>query len=103
MRALGAILVNAGIPEQHPVNAKGSLFYLGIFTRVITPQTSTGVTLLLLVAIMMAISAAFWLVFVHTLDSPIVRRTLVRSQRAVNVIFGGLLVFLGVRVALMSR
>lgn len=84
------------------LNAKGSLFYLGIFTMVITPRTPTGVALLL-IAIMMAISAAFWLIFVLTLDRPIVRRALVRGQRAVNLVFGGLLIFLGVRVALMSR
>lgn len=84
------------------LNAKGSLFYLGIFTMVITPRTPTGVALLL-IAIMMAISAAFWLVFVLTLDRPLVRRALTRGQRAVNLVFGGLLIFLGVRVALMSR
>ena len=69
---------------------------------VITPQTSTGTTLLL-IAIMMTISAAFWLVFVCTLDNIAVRRFLVRGQRAVNCVFGGVLIFLGVRVALAAR
>lgn len=84
------------------LNVKGSLFYLGVFTMVITPQTSTGTTLLL-IAIMMTISAAFWLVFVCTLDNIAVRRFLVRGQRAVNCVFGGVLIFLGVRVALAAR
>lgn len=84
------------------LNPKGTLFYLGVFTLVITPETSVGATLLL-VAVMMAISASFWVFFVYTLDSPVVRRTLEHSQRAVNRVFGGLLIFLGIRVAIMER
>ena len=53
---------------------------------VITPGTSLGVTALL-VAIMMAISAGFWVVFVYTLDHRIVRRGLERGQQAVNRVF----------------
>ena len=84
------------------LNPKGTLFYLGVFTVVITPHTSTGATLVL-IAVMMAISASFWLFFVCTLDSGVVRRVLVRGQRVIGRIFGGLLIFLGVRVAAMDR
>lgn len=84
------------------LNPKGTLFYLGVFTMVITPETSVSVTVLL-VAIMMAVSASFWVFFVYTLDFHAVRKALERSQRAVNRVFGGLLIFLGVRVALMDR
>lgn len=84
------------------LNPKGTLFYLGVFTMVITPDTSTMVTLLL-IALMMAISAGFWLVFVYTLDRRAVRRLLERGQLHVNRLFGALLVMLGVRVALMDR
>ncbi|MEX0759796.1 MAG: LysE family translocator [Tistlia sp.] len=84
------------------LNPKGTLFYLGVFTLVITPQTSAP-TVLLLVAIMMAISATFWLGFVCTLDLGIVRTTLLRCRSAVERLFGGLLIFLGLRVAVMER
>jgi RhtB (resistance to homoserine/threonine) family protein len=84
------------------LNPKGMLFYLGVFTTVITPETS-GSTTFLLVVIMMLVSASFWLFFVRTLDRPTIREVIERSQRAVNRIFGALLVLLGVRVASMSR
>jgi RhtB (resistance to homoserine/threonine) family protein len=84
------------------LNPKGTLFYLGVFTMVITPETSAGV-MLLLIFTMMLVSASFWLFFVYTLDRPTIREFIERSQRTVNRIFGGLLVFLGLRVASMSR
>ncbi|MEQ8332986.1 LysE family translocator [Nisaea sp.] len=84
------------------LNPKGTLFYLGVFTMVITPETSTATTSLL-VLIMMSVSALFWLFFVHTLDSSMVRNLLERGQTLVNRVFGGLLIFLGIRVAFMER
>lgn len=84
------------------LNPKGALFYLGVFTMVITPETTTG-AMLLLVVTMMLVSAVFWLFFVYTLDRPIIRKFIERFQQVVSRIFGALLVFLGVRVALMER
>ena len=84
------------------LNPKGTLFYLGVFTMLITPETSVGVALLL-VAINVSISASFWIFFVHTLDLHVVRKTLEHSQKAVCRVFGGLLIFLGVRVAFLER
>ena len=84
------------------LNPKGTLFYLGVFTIVITPQTSASAKLLLIVS-MMLVSASFWLFFVYTLDRPTIREFIDRSQQTVNRIFGVLLVLLGVRVASMSR
>lgn len=84
------------------LNPKGTLFYLGVFTMVITPGT-TVVTTLLLVMIMMLISGGFWLFFVATLDHPAVRRRLDHSQRLINRTFGVLLVSLGLRVALLEQ
>jgi RhtB (resistance to homoserine/threonine) family protein len=84
------------------LNPKGTLFYLGVFTMVITPETPGSVMLLLILS-MMLVSASFWLVFVYTLDRPTIRESIERSQQTVNRIFGGLLVLLGLRVASMSR
>ena len=84
------------------LNPKGTLFYLGVFTMVMTPETPASAMLLLIFS-MMLVSASFWLVFVYTLDRPTIRESIDRSQQTVNRIFGGLLVLLGMRVASMSR
>lgn len=84
------------------LNPKGTLFYLGVFTMVITPETSVG-AMLVLIAVMKSVSALFWLLFVYTLDLGVVRRTITNSQKLVNRLFGGLLLMLGVRVAIMDR
>jgi RhtB (resistance to homoserine/threonine) family protein len=84
------------------LNPKGTLFYLGVFTTVIAPDTSAS-AMLLLIFIMMLISASFWLFFVYTLDRPTIREVIERSRRTVNRIFGGLLLLLGLRVASMRR
>ncbi len=83
------------------LNPKGTLFYLGVFTIVITPETTASVTALL-VAVMMLISGGFWLLFVMTLEQPAIRRLIDRSQQTVNRLFGILLVSLGLRVALLD-
>jgi threonine/homoserine/homoserine lactone efflux protein len=57
----------------------------------------------LLIFSMMLVSASFWLFFVSTLDRPIIRESVERSQQTVNRISGALLLFLGVRVASMTR
>ena len=84
------------------LNPKGALFYLGVFTIVITPETSVSATLVLIL-VMMLVSASFWLFFVYTLDRPIIRDFIERFQQIVNRTFGVLLVFLGLRVASMER
>jgi RhtB (resistance to homoserine/threonine) family protein len=84
------------------LNPKGTLFFLGVFTMVITPETSASATLVLVLT-MMLMCALFWLFFVHTLDRPVVREVIERSQQVVNRIFGAALVLLGMRVATMER
>lgn len=84
------------------LNPKGTLFYLGVFTMVITPGTPASATLVL-VATMMLVSASFWLVFVWTLDRPGVRGLIERSRVKVNRMLGGLFILLGVRVAFVDR
>ena len=80
------------------LNPKGTLFYLGVFTVVIAPGTSAS-AMVVLVASMLLVSAAFWLLFVCTLDRPAVRTLFERSGTLVDRLCGGLLILLGVRVA----
>jgi len=84
------------------LNPKGTLFYLGVFTTVITPDTSPGAMFLLIVT-MMLVSALFWICFVYTLDRRTFRDVVERSQQKVNRLLGALLILLGLRVASMSR
>jgi RhtB (resistance to homoserine/threonine) family protein len=84
------------------LNPKGTLFYLGVFTVVITPETSVGMTGVLVLS-MTLVSASFWLVFVHVLDRPSTRSYFERCQHRVNRVFGVLLIALGLRVATMER
>jgi threonine/homoserine/homoserine lactone efflux protein len=84
------------------LNPKGALFYLGVFTTVLTPETSASAMFLLIVS-MMLVSGSFWIVFVYTLDRRTLRGFIERSQETVNRVFGVLLILLGLRVASMSR
>ena len=84
------------------LNPKGTLFYLGVFSVVITTATSPGATALL-VLIMQGMCVLFWLFFVFTLDHPWIRSGIERFQQTVHRIFGALLVFLGIRVLMMER
>lgn len=84
------------------LNPKGSLFYLGVFTTVIAPDTSASAMLLLIVT-MMLVSLSFWICFVWTLDRRTFRDVVERSQRTVNRVFGTLLIVLGLKVASVSR
>jgi RhtB (resistance to homoserine/threonine) family protein len=84
------------------LNPKGALFYLGVFTVVITPETSARIMVVLVLSMMLA-SATFWLFFVYTLDRPVIREYLERSQQALNRLFGALLILLGIRVAALSK
>ena len=81
------------------LNPKGSLFYLGVFTQLITPDVSIPQTLLL-VTVMMTVSALFWLLFVYTLQMPIVGRRLSQSTVLVNRALGVVLILFAVRLAM---
>ena len=63
----------------------------------VTPGTSVRATTLP-IAVMMAVRASFRLFFVLTLDTPLVRHLPDRSRRAIERVFGVLLVSPGIRV-----
>jgi RhtB (resistance to homoserine/threonine) family protein len=81
------------------LNPKGALFYLGVFTQVIHPDTPAARSAVL-VAAMVATSALFWVLFVYGLQLPPVRSLLQRWGKAIDRAFGALLIALGLRVAL---
>ena len=81
------------------LNPKGSLFYLGVFTQLITPDTSLAESLLLIAA-MVSVSTLFWVVFVQTLHLPAIRTRLARWHRTLDRTFGLVLILLGAKIAL---
>jgi threonine efflux protein len=81
------------------LNPKGSLFYLGVFTQLITPDMSIPQTMLL-VTVMMIVSALFWLLFVWTLQMPTVGRRLAQSTVLVNRTLGVVLILFAARLAM---
>jgi len=83
------------------LNPKGSLFYLGVFSQLITPDMSFAQTTLL-VAAMVSVSAIFWIVFIQTLHLPMIRAGLDKSKVAIDRVFGAVLILFGARVAMLK-
>jgi RhtB (resistance to homoserine/threonine) family protein len=83
------------------LNPKGSLFYLGVFTQVITPDVSLTQTALLIV-VMMTVSTMFWVIFVQTLHLTVVRAGVSGWKTAINRVFGVALILVGARVAMLK-
>jgi threonine/homoserine/homoserine lactone efflux protein len=83
------------------LNPKGSLFYLGVFSQLITPEMSFAQTTLL-IAVMVGVSAVFWIVFVQTLHMPMIRAGLDKSKVAINRAFGVVLILFGAKVAMLK-
>jgi threonine efflux protein len=83
------------------LNPKGALFYLGVFSQLITPDMSLAQTTLLVV-VMVSVSAVFWILFVQTLHLPLIRIGLDRSKVAIDRVFGVVLILLGASVAMLK-
>ena len=82
------------------LNPKGSLFYLGVFSQLITPDMSFGQTTVL-IAVMVSVSAIFWVVFIQTLHMPMIRAKLDGSKVAIARVFGVVLILFGAKIALL--
>ncbi len=80
------------------LNPKGSLFYLGVFTQLITPDMS-ALQAIALVGVMVTVSAVFWVAFVHALHIPPVRNWFARSSVTISRAFGLVLILFAIRVA----
>ena len=83
------------------LNPKGILFYLGVFSQLITPDMPLAQTALL-IAVMVSVSAVFWILFVQTLHLPVIRTSLDKSQVALDRVFGVVLILFGARVAMLK-
>jgi RhtB (resistance to homoserine/threonine) family protein len=83
------------------LNPKGILFYLGVFSQLITPDMTVAQTTLL-IGVMMTVSAVFWILFVQTLHLPVIRAGLSKSKVAIDRVFGLVLILFAARIATLK-
>jgi RhtB (resistance to homoserine/threonine) family protein len=84
------------------LNPKASLFFLSLFTLVITPNTPLSI--LTILSTIMIGQTILWFSFVALfLSQERIRSVFERSQAILNKTVGGLLVALGVKVALTEK
>jgi RhtB (resistance to homoserine/threonine) family protein len=84
------------------LNPKATLFFLSLFTSVIAPDTPAPV--LGILAVILIGNTILWFSLVAVfLTRPRVREALGRSQNILDRTLGGLLIALGVKVALIQR
>lgn len=81
------------------LNPKATLFFLSIFTQVLS-VTSGLDDKLWYAGVIVTISAVWWPLLVMLIQNAPVRRGLARAQKIVDKMLGGLLIALGIKVAL---
>jgi threonine/homoserine/homoserine lactone efflux protein len=79
------------------LNPKGPLFYLGVLSVFVHPE-SRNLYLLLLVCTTIGVSASFWVLFVYVLQVSSVRSRLHAAAKWINRLLGTVLIALGLRL-----
>jgi RhtB (resistance to homoserine/threonine) family protein len=81
------------------LNPKATLFFLGLFTFVVKPHTPVSVIIIL--ALIMILTAITWFTIVAVFfTQKRVQQAFSRMEKYFNRFFGGLLVLLGIKIAL---
>ena len=84
------------------LNPKATLFFLGLFTLVITPNTPSLV--LVVLSMIMIVNTILWFSLVSIFfTQKRIRNVFNRFQGIFNKVFGGLLIGLGIKVALAQK
>ncbi|WP_346826972.1 LysE family translocator [Serratia inhibens] len=81
------------------LNPKATLFFLAVFTQVLQIDSGLGEKLWY-AGIILGLSALWWPVLVLLFQSMPVRRGLEKTQKVVDKLLGGMLIALGIKVAL---
>ncbi|MND78396.1 Threonine efflux protein [compost metagenome] len=81
------------------LNPKATLFFLAVFTQVLQIDSGFGEKLWY-AGIILGLSALWWPVLVFLIQSGPVRRGLEKTQKVVDKLLGGMLIALGIKVAL---
>lgn len=84
------------------LNPKVSLFFLALFTQVISPETPLWVQLIY--AMEMVTVTFVWFALVATvLSVPNFKNKFLKASHIIDRVFGGLLIALGIKIAVSSR
>ncbi|AKG69746.1 TPA: LysE family translocator [Serratia fonticola] len=81
------------------LNPKATLFFLAVFTQVLQINSGLGEKLWY-AGIIFGLSVVWWPVLVFLIQSGPVRRGLEKTQKVVDKLLGGMLIALGIKVAL---
>ncbi|NDJ58968.1 LysE family translocator [Enterobacteriaceae bacterium 4M9] len=81
------------------LNPKATLFFLAMFTQVLSVDSGLGEKLWY-AAIIVGLSVLWWPLLVVLIQSEPVRKGLAKAQKIVDKLLGGVLIALGVKVAL---
>ncbi len=81
------------------LNPKATLFFLAVFTQVLRIQSGVGEKLWY-AAIIWLLAVIWWPLLVILIQSGPVRRGLAKAQKGVDKLLGGILIALGIKVAL---
>lgn len=81
------------------LNPKATLFFLAVFTQVLQIDSGLGEKLWY-AGIILGLSVVWWPVLVLLFQSGPVRRGLEKTQKVVDKLLGGMLIALGIKVAL---
>ncbi|OPY04531.1 MAG: Threonine efflux protein [Syntrophorhabdus sp. PtaB.Bin184] len=82
------------------LNPKATLFFLGLFTVVISPASPPPRSVLVIAGLVMVMDTMLWFSFVALfLNQRHVRSFFERFQRYFNRVFGGLLILLSIKIA----
>lgn len=81
------------------LNPKATLFFLAVFTQVLQIDSGLG-DKLWYAGIILGLSVIWWPLLVFLIQSGPVRRGLEKTQKIVDKLLGGMLIALGIKVAL---
>ncbi len=81
------------------LNPKATLFFLSVFTQVLSIDSSVGEKLWY-ASIILILSVIWWPILVFLIQSAPVRKGLAKAQKVVDKLLGGVLIALGIKVAL---
>lgn len=84
------------------LNPKGSLFFLGLFTLVVNPNTPFLIQSAY--GLEMTLATFLWFAFLsHLLNKPWLRQRINRAQHTINKVLGGILVAFGIKLAFAHK
>lgn len=81
------------------LNPKATLFFLAVFTQVLQVESGMGEKLFY-AGIILLLAMVWWPLLVVLIQSKPVRRALAKAQKLVDKVLGGVLIALGIKVAL---